>query len=181
MAALLKAEVTLPSLVPVVDPKVAEMCHKVGIGQEIRTEIGYQIDSRWGKPISIIGRVVYLSQGDFQYTGGIWDGSIGKMGPSTVIALGSIQVLVTTYATYDWANEQFRPVGLDTSAAKFIVVKNPMNYQFAYGDIAKSIFILDTSGPTPATCRYLQYERLQRPYFPADEYIANLSSTILTN
>ena len=181
LAALLKAEVTLPSLVPVVDPKVAEMCHKVGIGQEIRAEIGYQIDSRWGKPISIIGRVVYLSQGDFQYTGGIWDGSIGKMGPSAVIALGSIQVLVTTYATYDWANEQFRSVGLDTSAAKFIVVKNPMNYQFAYGDIAKSIFILDTPGPTPATCRYLQYERLQRPYFPADEYIANLSSTILTN
>ena len=103
------------------------------------------------------------------------------MGPSAVIALGSIQVLVTTYATYDWANEQFRSVGLDTSAAKFIVVKNPMNYQFAYGDIAKSIFILDTPGPTPATCRYLQYERLQRPYFPADEYIANLSSTILTN
>ncbi|HCK15580.1 TPA: hypothetical protein DHW51_15775, partial [Candidatus Poribacteria bacterium] len=42
LAALLEAKVTLPSLVPVVDPQVAKMCHQAGIGQEIRTHIGHQ-------------------------------------------------------------------------------------------------------------------------------------------
>ena len=181
LAALLEAKVTLPSLVPVVDPQAAKMCHQAGIGQEIRSEIGYQLDSNWGEPISIIGKVTQLSQGDFQYTGGIWDGVTGDMGLSAVIALGAIQILVTTHGTYDWADEQFRSVGLDTATAKFIVVKNPMNYQFAYGDIAKSVFILDTPGPTPATCRHLNYENLQRPYFPIDEHIPNLSPKILTS
>jgi len=181
LAALLKAKVTVPSLVPVVDPEVAKMCHRSGIGQEIRAEIGHQLDSNWGKPISITAKVMQLSQGNFQYTGGIWDGTTGNMGLSAVIALGSIQILVTTYGTYDWADEQFRSVGLDPSTAKFVVVKNPMNYQFAYGNIAKSVFILDTLGPTPATCRHLNYEKLQRPYFPIDEHIPDLSPTILTN
>ena len=180
LAALLEAKVTLPSLVPVVDPQVAKMCHQAGIGQEIRTHIGHQLDSNWGKPISIIGKVMQLSQGHFQYTGGIWDGVTGDMGPSAILTLGAIHILVTTHGTYDWADEQFRSVGLDPSTAKFIVVKNPMNYQFAYGDIAKSVFILDTPGPTPATCRHLNYENLQRPYFPVDKYIPNLSPTILT-
>ena len=110
----------------------------------------------------------------------IWDGVTGDMGPSAVLTLGAIHILVTTHGTYDWADEQFRSVGLNPSTAKFIVVKNPMNYQFAYGDIAKSVFILDTPGPTPDTCRYLNYENLQRPYFPVDKYIPNLSPTILT-
>ena len=181
LSALLEAEVTLPSLVPVVDPQVAKICHQAGVGKEIRSEIGCQLDSNWGEPISIIGKVTQLSQGDFKYTGGIWDGVTGDMGLSAVITLGAIQVLVTTHGTYDWADEQFRSVGLDPSTAKFIVVKNPMNYQFAYGDIAKSVFILDTPGPTPATCRHLNYENLQRPYFPIDENIPNLSPTILTS
>ena len=179
LTALLEAKVTLPSLVSVVDPQVAEMCHQAGVGQEIRAHIGHRLDSNWGNPVSVVGKITQLSQGHFQYTGGIWDGVTGEMGPSAVLTLGAIQILVTTHSTYDWADEQFRSVGLDPSTAKFIVVKNPMNYQFAYGDIAKSVFILDTPGPTPATCRHLNYENLQRPYFPIDKHIPSLKPTIL--
>ena len=63
--------------------------------------------------------------------------------------------------------------------AKFIVVKNPMNYRLAYGEIAKAAFILDTPGATPATCRHLPYKYLKRPYFPLDTEIPRLTPTIL--
>ncbi len=82
------------------------------------------------------------------------------MGPSAVLRVGAIQVLVTTYATYDWADEQFRAVDLIPLDAKFIVVKNPMNYRPAYGGNAKAAYILDTPGPTPATFRHVRYKRL---------------------
>ena len=88
------------------------------------------------------------------------------MGPSAVLTIGAIQVLVATHGTYDWADEQFRSMGMNPPAAKFIVVKNPMNYRLAYGEIAKAAFILDTPGATPATCRHLPYRHLKRPYFP---------------
>ena len=52
-----------------------------------------------------------LSDGQFRYVGGIWDNVEGDMGTSAVFAIGAIQVLITTHATYDWADEQIRSVG----------------------------------------------------------------------
>ena len=179
LKALLDAKVDMPSLVPVVDPATAAACHRANIGKEVTVEIGHQLDPRWGRPITVTGSVTTLSDGKFRYVGGIWDGVEGEMGPSAVLTIGAIQVLVATYSTYDWMDEQFRSIGLDPSTAKFIVVKNPMNYRLAYGEIAKATFILDTPGPTPATCRHLPYTKLKRPYFPLDERIPGLVPTIL--
>jgi len=67
---------------------------------------------------------------------------------------------------------------LEPRRAKFVVVKNPMNYRMAYGSIAKSEFILDTPGPTPATLRKTPFENLVRPYYPADPDIVNLTPTV---
>jgi len=169
LRALLEAHVTEPSLVPVVDPEAAAICHRVGGGGEATLSLGHKLDQRWGSPVSVTGRVARLNDGRFTYVGGIWDGLEGDMGPSAVLEIGAIQVLITTHATYDWLDEQFRSVGLDPSRARFIVAKNPMNYRPAYGDIAKATFILDTPGPTPATMRHIRYRNLKHPYFPADE------------
>ena len=38
-------------------------------------------------------------------------------------------MLVMSTATYDWADEQYLTMGLDPAQAKFVVVKNPMNFR----------------------------------------------------
>ena len=179
LTALLDAEVTVPSFVPVADPEVAAACHRAGVGQEVTVALGHQLDPRWGKPVTVTGTVTRLSDGRFRYIGGIWDGVEGNMGPSVVLTIGAIQVLIATHGTYDWADEQFRSMGMQPPDAKFIVVKNPMNYRLAYGEIAKAAFILDTPGATPATCRHLPFKHLKRPYFPIDTEIPGLTPTIL--
>ena len=179
LKALIQAGADRPALVPVVDPEAAAACHRAGTGQEVTTPLGHRQDPRWGDPISVTGRVARLSEGRFRYTGGIWDGLESDMGPSAVLEIGAIQVLVTTHGTYDWMDEQFRAAHLNPSAAFFIVAKNPMNYRQAYGDIARSVFILDTPGPTPPTLRHVCFDRLERPYFPLDEDIPGLEPTIL--
>ena len=101
------------------------------------------------------------------------------MGQSAVLAIGSVHVLITTCGTYDWADEQFQSVGLDASTARFIVAKNPMNYRWAYGTIARKTIVLDTPGPTPATLKHVEFQKLKRPYFPADLDIPDLQPTVL--
>ena len=179
LTALLDAKVTVPSLVPVADPEAAAACHRAGVGQEITVALGHRLDPRWGKPVAVTGTVTRLSDGRFRYIGGIWDSVEGNMGPSAVLTIGAIQVLVATHGTYDWADEQFRSMELQPPDAKFIVVKNPMNYRLAYGEITKAAFILDTPGATPVTCRHLPYKYLKRPYFPLDTEIPRLTPTIL--
>ncbi|MCP4505842.1 MAG: hypothetical protein GY826_05530, partial [Fuerstiella sp.] len=98
---------------------------------------------------------------------------------TAVFRIGSARVILTSRATYDWADEQLRTVGLDPLDAKFIVAKNPMNYRLAYGRIAKAMIILDTPGPTPATLKHVHFKKLKRPFFPADNDIPAVQPQIL--
>ena len=100
------------------------------------------------------------------------------MGPSAVLAIGAVRVLITSHATYDWADEQIRSVGLNPADAKFVVVKNPMNYRVAYGPIAAATYILDTPGPTPPTMKHNPFKRMNRPFFPVDGEIPGLEPTL---
>ncbi len=178
LKALLVADIREQALVPVVDPLVASLCHATGIGSRLRVQLGHRVDPRWGSPAEVWGEVMHLTDGKFRYSGGIWDGQLGDMGPTAVFRIGSLDVMIASHPTYDWNEEQFQSVGLDARQAKFIVVKNPMNFQMAYGSFAKAAFILDTPGPTPATLKHVQFRRLQRPYFPRDEEIVSLAPRI---
>jgi len=168
LSALLATDLDGPALVPLVDAQAAELCHRAGIEAEVELEIGHRHDPRWGQPIVVRGRVRRLSDGRFRYKGGIWEGLEGEMGPTAVLELGSVQVLIASHPTYEWDHEQFAALGMDAGTARFIVAKNPMNYRLAYGAIAKAVFVLDTPGPTPATVVHLPFVRRSRPFFPLD-------------
>jgi microcystin degradation protein MlrC len=153
----------------VVDPDAAEACAAAGIGGVLTFAVGHRVDRTWGDPIVVTGRVAHLSDGRFRYDGGAFGGTIASMGLSALVEIGEIRVLVMSIPTYDWADEQFRSVGLQARDAKFIGVKNPMNYRFAYQGIAQASFVVDTPGPTPAVVRSLPFERIQHPIFPFED------------
>ncbi|MFP6604542.1 MAG: M81 family metallopeptidase, partial [Pirellulaceae bacterium] len=179
LKALLELAAEETALVPVVDPLAAAACGQAGEGKQVTVELGHQLDPTWGKPVTVTGQVLSLSAGQFQYRGGIWDGTKGQMGPTAVVQVGGIRILITSFATYEWCGEQFEALGLEAASSKFVVAKNPMNYGMAYGEFAQATFILDTPGPTPATLKHVAYKHLQRPYFPADEEITDWQPTIL--
>jgi microcystin degradation protein MlrC len=166
---LLAIGVTEPCLAMVVDPAGVERCVAVGVGRVVRLELGHTIDPIWGKPLHVTGKVLRLTDGAFQYAGGILGGTGATMGPSAVVEVGPVRVLIMTYATYDWADEQYRSAGLDPSQAKFVGVKNMMNFRYAYRDTMKGYFVLDLPGPTAPDMRHLPFKRVNRPIFPLDE------------
>lgn len=180
--ALVEANLEEPSLAMVVDPGAAGACHAAGVGAEVAVQLGHKLDPRWGQPMSIRGRVEKLSDGKFQYTGGAWGGTWCSMGPSALLAAGAggrVKVLITSLGTYDWADEQFRSMGLDVATMKFVVVKNPMNYRYAYANVSKAALILDTPGPTPATVKHFKYRHRVGPWFPVNEEIPGLKPRVL--
>jgi microcystin degradation protein MlrC len=179
LSALVDVGSDMPSIVPVVDPEAAAACHAAGEEAELSFAIGHKLDPRWGSSRLFTGKVEHLSDGQFVYTGGQWDGHHEHMGPTAVFRVGAVRVVIMSRATYDWNDEQLRTVGLDPAQAKFIVAKNPMNYRLAYGNISKGVFVLDTPGPTPATLKHVSFRKLRRPYFPADMGIPQLQPTIL--
>ena len=179
LRALLENFISVPALVPVVDPEAAAKCHQETEGSEIRLTLGHRVDPRWGRSMSVTGRIEKLTDGKFVYSGGIWGGQVADMGPSVRLRIGSVEVLICTFPTYDWADEQYRSVGMDTRNAKFIVVKNPMNYRVGYEGKFTEALVLDTPGPTPAILRHVRYTELKGPYFPAQDEIPGLRPVVL--
>ncbi len=182
LKALLAAQQTdereLNALVPVVDPKAAQICHGAGQGNHVSVTLGHKLDKRWGKPISIMGEVVKLADGHFIHKGGVFDGVDGAMGPSVLLKVDGITILIMSRASYDWRDEQWRTMGIDPRKTDYIVAKNPMNYHQVYNQ-ARAVYILDTAGPTPATLRHVKYKNLKRPYFPLDDEIVESGLRVL--
>jgi microcystin degradation protein MlrC len=112
--------------------------------------------------------VARLSDGRFRYSGGIFGGTDASMGPSAVVEVGPLRLLVMSASTYDWGDEQVRSVGLDPTAARWLVVKNMMNFRRTYGSIMRAAYVIDAPGPTPSDMRDLPFERAARPWFPLD-------------
>jgi microcystin degradation protein MlrC len=166
---LLALDVHEQALCSVVDPAAAARCHTAGVGASVSLQLGHSLDPRWGSPLAVVGRVAGLSDGAFRYSGGVYGGTAVSMGPSAVVEIGSIRVLVNSQATYEWGGEQYRALGLIPEQAKFVGVKNMMNFRFAYGDAMKAYYVLDLPGPTPPDMRSLPFTRVQRPIYPLDE------------
>jgi microcystin degradation protein MlrC len=145
-----------------------QLCLQQGVGSEVTLDLGHHLDPRWGAPLRVTGKVLHTVDGRFRYTGGILGGSWATMGPSVVLVIGSIQLLIMSYSTYDWADEQYRAAGLQPESAKFVGVKNMMNFRFGYRDRMQGYFVLDLPGPTPADMRLLPFQRICRPVFPLD-------------
>ncbi|MBM3727735.1 MAG: M81 family metallopeptidase [Acidobacteria bacterium] len=179
LKALAAADPAGGALACVVDPEAAAACHDAGRGRRLRLRMGHALDPQWGLPFEADVDVEALTDGTFVYSGGIWGGQRGNMGLSASVRIGNVRVLLASQGTYDWADEQYRSVGMDTDAARFIVVKNPMNYRVGYAGRHSAAYVLDTPGPTPASLRHVRFQRLARPFFPQDEDIAGFVPAVL--
>jgi microcystin degradation protein MlrC len=174
LAALLAARVGERSFAMVRDPEAVQVAQRAGIGNEVQTTLGNKFDRSRGSPLPVTARVRVLSDGRFLYSGGSRGDVWATMGEAAVLTIGAIEVLAHSNPTYEYADEQYRSVGLDVRAAKFVTVKNPMNYQLTYQGFMKAAYILDTPGPTTPNLKSLRFNRLRRPYFPMDNDIPGL-------
>jgi microcystin degradation protein MlrC len=167
LAALLREAPTAPSTVLIVDPETVGAAARAGAGTRIKVRLGNKLDPVYGAPVEAEARVERLLDGQFTYSGGVMGGVRASMGPSAVLQIGAAEVLVASESSYEYADEQFRAAGIDPRAKKFVVVKNPMNFQQAYD--GAPAFTLDTPGPTTANLRAPDWRRVKRPFFPLDD------------
>lgn len=165
---LIELRVEESCLALVVDPRTVADCWHRKTGSRFPVAVGHRLDPPWGKPLAVEAVLRRKSEGRFRYRGGILGGTEVSMGRSVVLQAGSLQLLVVSRPTYEWADEQYRSLGLDPRRAKFFCVKNMMNFRVGYGPIMKAFFVVAVPGPTPADMGRLPFRRIGRPVYPLD-------------
>jgi microcystin degradation protein MlrC len=95
-------------------------------------------------------------------------GIITDMGPSVVLEVGRVSILVAARSAMTVDPSLFQSHGIDPAHCKIVVVKSPNGFRAAYEPIAKGIFLVDTPGVSTANFSRLPFQRITRPIYPLD-------------
>lgn len=174
-AAVLKALLTADadkvprlSYLTICDPGAVVAAEAAGLGAEVITPVGHYFSKQDGTPVTITGRVLSLTDGTYQMTDGGPNGLTLSMGPTAVIAIGSIRLLARSQPSMEWDKAMFVSQGLPLDRAALVFVKSPAHFRQSFGPFAARILSANTPGPTAPDMRRIPFTKATRPLYPLD-------------
>jgi microcystin degradation protein MlrC len=166
---LVKAPLTEPAAIFLVDPEAAATLAAAGVGSTITLAIGGKFDRKNSKPVRVTGRVRIISDGRWTARARGYNTGIETcMGTTVVFEAGMVRILIAERSAMTVDPELFRSHGIDPAYCKIVVVKSPNGFRAAYEPIAKRIFIVDTPGVSTAKLENMPFKRINRPIYPLD-------------
>jgi microcystin degradation protein MlrC len=156
------------ALAPVVDAPAVEQAMAAGIGGQVRTTIGGQLDRLRFTPLPVEAQVRLLSDGRFinESHGSTWDA-----GPTAVLEAGNLTIVATSRPVSLYDRSLFYAHGQDPKRFDAVVVKSPHCQHHMFAAWATQMLNVDAPGSTSANLPYLGHTRCRRPIFPLDEEV----------
>jgi microcystin degradation protein MlrC len=168
LAAILAEAPALDSALCLVDPQAAKRAFDLGEGAEARFTVGAWQDRRFFQPVQATARVERLCEGSFRYRGGPAAGATARLGPSAVLRIGGLRLLVASHAVYEHLDEHYAACGIDIATCKLVSFKNLMNYRKLLGP-GVDFIALHGPGATPLRLQDVDWQNRRRPFWPADD------------
>ena len=150
------------------DPRAVAACAQAGVGQRITLDVGGKVDDRHGAPLTVSGVVRVLSDGRFVHKGPMMRGLPGRLGPTAVLDVDDVKVILISHRWQTLDPEMIRFVGIDPLEEKIVVVKSTIHYRAAFEPIARQIVEVDAPGLSSSNLGRFRFERVRRPIFPLD-------------
>ena len=151
------------------DPACVQAAIKAGAGNAVSVRLGGHIDPAFGAPIETEARVQSLSDGSFINDGPMNAGVRSEMGPTAVLRIGSVEVIVISNRLQNTDLQVFLSQGIDPRKRRVLVVKSVHHFRAAYTPIAREVMIVDSGALCTPDPKRHAYTRLRRPIWPLDE------------
>jgi microcystin degradation protein MlrC len=156
------------TLLTLCDPQAAGLAHQAGVDREIEVALGHRFSVLDGAPLVVTAKVISVSDGRYVMSDAGAQGLAMDMGPTAVLGIGQVRVLVRSRPSMEWDRAMYLSQGLDPAAARLVFVKSPSHFRESFGPLAARILLADTPGPTRADIGQLPYRRVTRPLSPLD-------------
>ena len=150
------------------DPKAVALCAQAGVGASVTLDVGGKVDDRHGAPLRVTGVVRTLSDGRFVHKGPMARGLPGRLGPTAVLDVNDVKVILISYRWQTLDPEMIRFLGIDPLDHKILVVKSTIHYRAAFEPIAGEIIEVDAPGLSSSNLARFDFKRIRRPIFPLD-------------
>ncbi|HEV7268958.1 MAG TPA: M81 family metallopeptidase [Falsiroseomonas sp.] len=140
------------------DAESATACHRAGPSAEVMLDLGGKSD---GAPLKVTARVLRLSDGRFTCTGPMAGGNNADLGPSALIAIGGVAVIVTSRKMQAYDQALFRHLGIEPSMQKILVLKASVHFRADFQPIAEAVLVAAAPGPVVADPAQLPFRHLR--------------------
>jgi microcystin degradation protein MlrC len=169
LAALLAAGVSDACFGPMVDPVAAAALQTQAIGATVSVWLGGKIDPNvGGGPLALTGILVSVSDGAYIGDGPMMGGLAGTWGPTAVLRVGDIEILVVSFPQQMLDLQQFRTFGIDPAAKQVVAVKSMQHFRAAFEPIGGKVIVCDSGALCTPDLSKLTYVNVRRPMFPLD-------------
>ena len=169
LGAMIDAGLDNAAFATIHDPEAAAICTNAGTGATVSLALGGKVDPRYGAPLDVTGTVEAVTDGTFVYEGPMLAGATLRMGPTAVLRVGGVDIVVTSSNHQALDRRFFSHAGIDPAAKSILAVKSAHHFRAAFGPIASQLVVVDSGGGlTSNDFRAFPFERLRRPIYPLD-------------
>ena len=157
------------------DAALAARAHELGEGAIFTASFNTKETHEFSLPFDCENtKVLKLTDGKFVGRRGVLRNVAADMGPSALLDLGGIQIVVITHRCQCMDPRQFESFGLDIGHARVVVVKSRGHFRGGFDEFFKpeQIYEVDCPGLTSPVLANFTWSKLPRPVYPLDEETA---------
>ena len=156
--ALIEAGVDSAVFGIVVDEPLAHAAHAAGVGESIVGSLGEWSGFTGEPPYRGSFKVVALGDGNCVGTGPMWLGAHMAMGPTALLQVDGVRVIVAC-ANMQLADQaMLRHVGIEPSEEQILVLKSSVHFRNDFQALAAEVLVVASPGPVTADLSQLQYQ-----------------------
>src|SRR5690625_1769806 len=163
---LLHKQSDLKTACVVTDAPAAVRAHEIGVGKTATFSIGGTKYPEMNQPIQVECYIKSLHDGKFIQEGPAGRGMINNIGPSAVLQVGNINILVCHHIFGNGDPQLFRAFGMEPSLQELLVVKACTSFRAAYSLLTDRIFETETPGAASVDLKSLPFKRLPKDFYP---------------
>ncbi|HYM30568.1 MAG TPA: M81 family metallopeptidase [Candidatus Cybelea sp.] len=143
------------------DPESAAAAHRAGEGAEIAIALGGKLFTGGDPPFRGTFTVERLSNGRFLCTGPFYGGTRADLGPTALLRLGGVRVIVATRRMQAADQEMFRHLGVEPIRQKILGLKSSVHFRGDFTPVAEEIVVVEAPGAFIDRPERLPYKRLR--------------------
>lgn len=143
------------------DPAAARAAHAAGVGATLSLAIGASSGQRGHRPFQGMFEVEALSDGEFTGSGPMSKGRSFRLGPTALLSIGGVRVVVVSGRAQVLDQEMFRHLGVEPAQQRILAIKSSVHFRAAFQDLAEAVLVVTAPGPNIADHRELTYRNLR--------------------
>jgi microcystin degradation protein MlrC len=140
------------------DAESAAACHAAGEGASVSLSLGGKSD---GMPFPCTARVQRLTDGVFTLTGPMGAGNPANLGPTALIEVGGVRVIVATRKMQALDQAIIRHVGIEPAECPILALKSSVHFRADFGPMAEAVIVAIAPGPVVADPAVLNFRHVR--------------------